>query len=166
MGVHLYKKTATKDGIVTLSHTSAVRLSGADGLVAQYVQRHRDQDLEHWIVAVDEICEITGNSPDQAVLLFISPSETEGDPEVSLIKTLSGNTSIVETELLLMMQAIRGAEFPGGNDTSPSEITYPETQKEDSFFESLLIKGGNSNLKHTWKLMPPKMQIGGMIRGR
>ena len=166
MGVHLYKKTVVKDGLVTLSHVSAIRLSGADGLVAQYVQRHRDEDLEHWIISVEEICEITGNLADQAMLLFISPSETKGNPEVSLIKTLSGNTSIVETELLLMMQAIRSVEFPYGNDVCPSEIAYPEKQKEDSFFESLLIKGGNSNLKHTWKLMPPKMQIGGMIRGR
>ena len=166
MGVHLYKKTAAKDGLVTLSHINAVRLSGADGLVAQYVQRHRNKDLDNWIVPVEEICEITGHSPDQAVLLFISPSEKEGNPEISLIRTLSGKTSIVETELLLMMQAIRDAKFSGGNETCPSEITYPETQKEDSFFESLLIKGGNSNLKHTWKLTPPKMQIGGMIRGR
>lgn len=167
MGAHLYKKNATDEGMVSLSHLKAVRLSGKEGIIAKFVESHREgEDLESWILSIDEICKLTGEASDDAVFLFLSPSEEGSEPSVSLVKTLSGKSSIMETELLLMMQPLQNVVVTDLDGNHPSRIVYPEKQRSDSVFESLLIKGGISTIKHSWKLAPPKMQIGGMIRNR
>ena len=167
MGAHLYKKNETNGETISLSHIKAVRLSGKEGIIAKFVETHREQeDLEDWAMPIDEVCKLTDEPADGAVLLFVSPTEQGDALSVSIVKSLIGKSSIVETELLLMMQPILNAELTDVEGGYPSQIVYQEKQKSDSVFESLVIKGGISTIKHSWKLAPPKMQIGGMIRNR
>jgi hypothetical protein len=164
MGVHLYQKTTSAEGIVSLSHVQSVRLSGSDGIVSKFIKSNPNEDLEQWTLNPGEIAELLGQSSENKALIFSSHYESTGNPSVSLIKTLSGKSSIMETELLMMMQPIENIASSASESDYPKRIEYPEKQKLETFFESILIKGGVSKLNHSWKLAPPKMQIGGVIR--
>lgn len=163
MGVHLYQKTTSDENMVSLSHLQSIRLSGPNGIVAKFLGSHPDEDLELWKLNPDEIGELVGQSAGDKTLIFSSHFEITGKPSFSLIRNLSGKSSIMDTELLMMLQPIGDITFSQPFSDYPQTIEYPETQKLETFFESILIKGGASKLDHSWKLAPPKMQIGGII---
>ena len=165
MGFHLYHRSLTNSDSIELDYLKPIRLSGENGLIANFIHAHSDEDLETWELSLSEIAELTQTDAADLCLIWYAQMEDSGPIRVSVVTSLSGKSNIMDTEVLIMQKPIRHAEW---NETygerTPVKIRYPEQQKAGQTFESVLVKGGISNLQHSWKLAPPKMQIGGVIR--
>ena len=64
----------------------------------------------------------------------------------SLVTSLTGKSNIMDTEVLILQQPIRHVQWDEVvNDAKPpASIRYPEQQKAEQVFESVLVKGGIS----------------------
>lgn len=164
MGMHLYHKSNTTDGIVKLSHLRPVKVSGKDGIVSKYIADHPNEDLEHWPLTPEVITQLLGEEKSDNVIIFSSQYEDTGKLSLSWVTNIHAKSSIMDTELLIMMQCLESVIYEESSSIPPQLLEYPEEQKRENVFESILVKGGISNLNHSWKLAPPKMQIGGVIR--
>lgn len=166
MGFHLYQTTSdAASGMQKLHYLKPVRLSGEHGLIAHFIRAHPHEDLADWELKLEEIASITETPESDIQLIFCSQLEEDSPLAFSLVTSLTGKSNIMDTEVLILQQPIRHVQWDEVVDNAkpPASIRYPEQQKAEQVFESVLVKGGISRLKHTWKLAPPKMQIGGVI---
>ncbi len=165
MGFHLYQRSLTNSDSIELDYLKPIRLSGENGLIANFIHAHPNEDLETWELSLSEIAELTKTKAENLCLIWCAQMEDSGPIGVSMVTSLTGKSNIMDTEVLIMQKPIRHAEWDETyGETTPVKIRYPEEQKAEQMFESVLVKGGISNLHHSWKLAPPKMQIGGVIR--
>ena len=164
MGMYIYQSTAFSNGKIELTDPEKIKLSGEDGLIARYFKLHEDEELQSWILETDEIASISGTEVHDPVVVMVSKLDDEEKPTVSVIKSITGKCMITQTDMVIVQYPLAHIQTPIGPQFPPLSIVCSEWKESQLVFDSIVISGANTNLSHSWKLMPPKMHIGGVIR--
>lgn len=157
MGFHLYK-FENKNGSADFVYKKALKLSGADGLVAKQVAGMPVKDESVlWNITGKQLV----GDMDEGVVIFDScPSDSDKVVLYQLMR-ISGESFPEKTEILLHFKILVNKQTQGKAKEIKQSFSISAEDKTPELHEAIVLTGGYEGGE--WKWAAPDMNIGAAV---